>query len=577
METITLTSNDFEQGTLTSNGTTTDDKKTTRVRLKDFKTVTYHKQFMKVTATLVSGEHADIELYCYDNNSKQVYGSNWILSPVKFDEIINEYYKFKLVIKHHGSGDKEIKPEDIKSVTVDLFWGWKYVNNIPLPESKSNPLKEYKFPKEPKWVWKSYKQKDSKNDKTRTMFGNGFSPKIEEKHQFPDKAKWPWRYNSFVNGENPYNGFMLVAKKHIPSQKYKYINLLDKVHVYSQPHGLDRDFPVLKMSIPLNNPSDTKYTLNSTFEADLTSTTSEANEELKNKIREIPNQSVILTEAKRNATQLINSGGNGFVTLRREKLENGELGDIKEILITDTRDYTLSTKCWRWNENGLGYSDTGFKDGKDPTFKLAMTMDGSIVADFITAGLLSGDRIRGGTLALGNWEWYKDETETETFTTPGELVVYKDDGSLAARMDKSGAQIWGEIWSYSDGKGGSLDENVEVRSGSTVAMSNGQMNFYLNGEKAGHIAGWSLYEGDDTPSMSISAMDKDNNISSGVVIQAKWIGLQGEDDTEVIGVDMKEHKFKFVTKVEKNGDQLTITDQEITFLGPFLITGSDNT
>ena len=43
--------------------------------------------------------------------------------------------------------------------------------------------------------------------------------------------------------------------------------------------------------------------------------------------------------------------------------------------------------------NGLGYS----KDyGK--TFGLAITMDGSIVADYITTGVLNADVIRAGTL-----------------------------------------------------------------------------------------------------------------------------------------------------------------------------------
>ena len=41
--------------------------------------------------------------------------------------------------------------------------------------------------------------------------------------------------------------------------------------------------------------------------------------------------------------------------------------------------------------DGLGYSDSGING----TYELAMTQDGSIVADFITAGTMSVDRIEG--------------------------------------------------------------------------------------------------------------------------------------------------------------------------------------
>ena len=45
----------------------------------------------------------------------------------------------------------------------------------------------------------------------------------------------------------------------------------------------------------------------------------------------------------------------------------------------------------------LGYSSTGING----TYGLAMTMDGSIVADFITTGTMSANRIFGGTLTVG--------------------------------------------------------------------------------------------------------------------------------------------------------------------------------
>lgn len=43
-------------------------------------------------------------------------------------------------------------------------------------------------------------------------------------------------------------------------------------------------------------------------------------------------------------------------------------------------------KVWRWNSSGLGYSSKGYNG----EYALAMTMDGAIVASFITAGTLNG-------------------------------------------------------------------------------------------------------------------------------------------------------------------------------------------
>ena len=81
-----------------------------------------------------------------------------------------------------------------------------------------------------------------------------------------------------------------------------------------------------------------------------------------------------LEQAKTYATSLINNVSGGYVLKR-----NGEL------LIMDTENPNTATKVWRWNLNGLAYSSTGING----PYNTAMTMDGSIVADFITTGKLN--------------------------------------------------------------------------------------------------------------------------------------------------------------------------------------------
>ncbi|MEK4415666.1 phage tail spike protein [Bacillus sp. FSL K6-0268] len=93
--------------------------------------------------------------------------------------------------------------------------------------------------------------------------------------------------------------------------------------------------------------------------------------------------SSILDAAKANATSLINSGFGGHVRIYPDC-----------ILIMDTKDEKSAKKVWQWNLNGLGYSSTGVNG----PYGTAITSDGRIVADFITAGTLSGNLVQGGEI-----------------------------------------------------------------------------------------------------------------------------------------------------------------------------------
>ena len=66
----------------------------------------------------------------------------------------------------------------------------------------------------------------------------------------------------------------------------------------------------------------------------------------------------------------------------------------QEIFIMDTPDTSTAKKVWRWNLAGLGYSSNGIGG----PFKTAITADGQIVADFITAGKLMGSVLEAGTV-----------------------------------------------------------------------------------------------------------------------------------------------------------------------------------
>ena len=100
-----------------------------------------------------------------------------------------------------------------------------------------------------------------------------------------------------------------------------------------------------------------------------------------------------MQQAVNNATNWITGTNGGYVVFQR----NAE-GQPYEILIMDQPTIDTATKVWRWNNGGLGYSSNGYNG----PYTTAITQDGAIVADFITAGTMSANIISGGALQSQN-------------------------------------------------------------------------------------------------------------------------------------------------------------------------------
>ncbi|MDC0825439.1 phage tail spike protein [Lactococcus petauri] len=95
-----------------------------------------------------------------------------------------------------------------------------------------------------------------------------------------------------------------------------------------------------------------------------------------------------LEKAQQEASDIIKNPGKGHVVIYPS------LADPQEILIMDTMDINTAQNVWRWNAGGLGFSSTGYNG----TYGLAMTNNGAIVADRITAGVLRAINIVGVTI-----------------------------------------------------------------------------------------------------------------------------------------------------------------------------------
>lgn len=108
-----------------------------------------------------------------------------------------------------------------------------------------------------------------------------------------------------------------------------------------------------------------------------------------------------LQEAKDNANKQIkdlkNLEGYAFV-------HYNEQGRPYEFIVADSDNLNKAVNVWRWNQGGLAHSSTGYNGEYS---NVAITQDGAIVADFITAGILNAGVIRAGILqdVKGNMIW----------------------------------------------------------------------------------------------------------------------------------------------------------------------------
>lgn len=171
------------------------------------------------------------------------------------------------------------------------------------------------------------------------------------------------------------------------------------------------------------------------------------------KLETIDSTETILQLAKDNATALIKGGlKNSYVIVR----EN-------EIIIGDTKDINTMTNVWRWNSGGLGHSKTGYYG----EFGTAITQDGSIVADFITTGVLNAALIKTGILKSFNGRsWINMEDGTFNFADK-----IKFDGANFD-IDLSGKDLATNT---------SVDTKIEVVNNAiSQKVSNSDFNSYKN-------------------------------------------------------------------------------------------------
>lgn len=153
---------------------------------------------------------------------------------------------------------------------------------------------------------------------------------------------------------------------------------------------------------------------------DLSLYTSAVNTQAQELKKKIDNRTETLVQNVLNATAWITGNSGGHVVFRPEKAPS-------EILIMDTPNVANAKRVWRWNLNGLGYSDNGVNG----PFGIAMTSKGEIVANFIKVGIINAKVLESSINDLGD----------VLKIVKGTLQIWNDNKKIM-EMTKKGMEFW---------------------------------------------------------------------------------------------------------------------------------------
>lgn len=230
------------------------------------------------------------------------------------------------------------------------------------------------------------------------------------------------------------------------------IHLGDSVRVVATVFGVDQWNYVTKQDLDLLNIANNQITLSDAIR--VTSLTSQVAEQAKD-IEDMRTPYSVLEEAKRNALSILEGTDGGIITF----VVNSS-GQVIEQRILNNLDYDQATKAWRWTLGGLAYMHRDYPS--DPwTAGVAITMNGEIVADYITVGTLnaaivdvinlnadnivaghiSADRIGAGIIDIGGVD-YPDTAELRVKDASGNVTgTWNKDGFSANKGSFGRLQI----------------------------------------------------------------------------------------------------------------------------------------
>ncbi len=269
----------------------------------------------------------------------------------------------------------------------------------------------------------------------------------------------------------------------------------------SKPHGINKDLLLSKLDIYLDDPSKGSISLGNTTTS-FTGSTVNKQVTMSKDLQDASDELfATMVQKIANATSLITGGFGGYVVLDNINPETGEKMHPWRILIMNTPDKATATNVIQINQNGIGFSTTGING----PYRNAWTIDGNLVADFITTGTMLADRIRGGTLEVGGSGLGKDGIIKVLDASGKELVVMSisgitiNSGKLNAPEIVGGSADFGDGFFYADdqeiGIGGFYSRKAWGRD---IFQSNdGQCGMSANPGAAGKLWFWAGWNSED--------------------------------------------------------------------------------
>lgn len=305
------------------------------------------------------------------------------------------------------------------------------------------------------------------------------------------------------------------------------LHILDQIRCISSPHGMNRLLPLTEMSINIIDPSKTTISLNTEKKKELTRTLRKTQKEVSDIKIDMPDEGSILEKAQKAAAALINACTNGYITIVHNE------DHASELIISEKQNWP-NGKYWRWNYNGLGF----FVNGNQVS--VAMTMDGQIVANAITTGEMSANRIKGGTLELGNYD-----------NLSGKIVIYDETGKIIGKWDCEGIDATkGTIH-------GTLKNGDFSGNGFGWQMESGHLKGFYHGSNTSYISCAQQIDGVGG-AMRIGAQEGLILLGPKIMVSKSYIG-PGEGASAEVGGD---GAFPVVTNFSTSGEGL---ETELSF------------
>lgn len=288
------------------------------------------------------------------------------------------------------------------------------------------------------------------------------------------------------------------------SDKKEKFKLLDSIKVISSVHGMDRYFVLSKMTLNLNNPESDVFELGKVDRTSLTARTSEA---VSNAIKQIPVQSDIIKQAVEQATAMITGVEGGYVLLDIDERTNQPY----RILVMDKAEKEQAVNVIQINKNGIGFSTSGING----PYKNAWTIDGKLVADFITTGNLVSLNINNGNGtfsvdengemkatkgSIAGWNINKSAIYKDIVDSSNTNTVYRvylqpplqsvPDSTWILSCQKStdgGTTFTGNFVLYSDGSAQFGAGKTKIKPDGSASFANG--NFLINSDGTISVTG----------------------------------------------------------------------------------------